>query len=55
MMKAVEKANSSHLPEIINNYNSRRFGFASRNFYAEFLAALNVVNNYKAYFGGYPH
>ena len=54
MMKAVEKANSSHLPEIINNYNSRRFGFASRNFYAEFLAALNVVNNYKAYFGDIP-
>lgn len=54
IMKAVEKTNSSHLPEIINNYNSRRFGFASRNFYAEFLAALNVVNNYKAYFGDIP-
>lgn len=54
IMKAVEKTNSSHLPEIINNYNSRRFGFASRNFYTEFLAALDVVNNYKAYFGDLP-
>lgn len=52
--KAVEKTNSSHLPEIINNYNHRRFGFASKNFYAEFLAALDVVNNYKAYFGDIP-
>jgi membrane-bound lytic murein transglycosylase D len=49
--RAVERTNSSHLPEIINNYNNRRFGFASKNFYAEFLAALDVVNNYKAYFG----
>ena len=49
--RAVEKTNSSHLPEIINNYSQRRFGFASKNFYAEFLAALDVVNNYKAYFG----
>ncbi|MBI5181975.1 MAG: lytic transglycosylase domain-containing protein [Nitrospirae bacterium] len=52
--KAVEKTNSSHLPEIINNYNHRRFGFASKNFYAEFLAALDVVNNYKVYFGDIP-
>src|SRR4030066_2055819 len=49
--RAVEQTNSSHLPEIINGYNNRRFGFASKNFYAEFLAALDVVSNYKAYFG----
>ena len=47
----MKKTNSTHLPEIINNYNQRRFGFASKNFYAEFLAALDVVNNYKNYFG----
>src|SRR5690606_30951331 len=27
------------------------FGFASKNFYAEFLAALEVAKNYKKYFG----
>ena len=33
------------------NYKSRSFGFASRNFYAEFLAALQVVGEYQQYFG----
>jgi len=35
---------------IIKNYKSRTFGFASRNFYAEFLAALYVSNNADKYF-----
>jgi membrane-bound lytic murein transglycosylase D len=34
---------SSAIEEIIARYNGPRFGFASRNFYAEFLAALEVV------------
>ena len=29
----------------------RRFGFASRNFYAEFLAAVDVERDYRAHFG----
>jgi len=36
---------------IIQKYKSRSFGFASKNFYAEFLAVLRVVNNYEFYFG----
>lgn len=36
---------------IVKYYKSRSFGFASRNFYAEFLAALHVTRNYKRYFG----
>ncbi len=36
---------------IYREYNSRSFGFASRNFYAEFLAALHVATNYENYFG----
>lgn len=35
---------------IVQNYNSRSFGFASRNFYAEFLAALYVSTHYRDYF-----
>lgn len=36
---------------IYENYKSRTFGFASKNFYAEFLAASHVAANYKTYFG----
>ena len=38
------------LVDIINGYRSRTFGFASQNFYAEFLAALHVVKNKEKYF-----
>ncbi len=40
----------SDITKIINNYKSRTFGFASQNFYAEFLAALYVVKNQNKYF-----
>ena len=36
---------------IFQEYKSRRFGFASRNFYAEFLAAREVAIQYQKYFG----
>jgi membrane-bound lytic murein transglycosylase D len=36
---------------IISEYKGRSFGFASRNFYAEFLAAREVAKNYQRYFG----
>lgn len=36
---------------IFENYRSRIFKFASRNFYAEFLAARQVAANYRYYFG----
>ena len=36
---------------IFNDYKSRRFRFASRNFYSEFLAARKVAKNYEKYFG----
>lgn len=35
---------SNAVEEIIVHYNGPRFGFASRNFYPEFLAALDVVH-----------
>lgn len=40
-----------HYENVFNNYQSRTFGFASRNFYSEFLAAKAVAENYKEYFG----
>lgn len=36
---------------IVKGYRSRIFGFASRNFYSEFLAAREVAKNYRHYFG----
>lgn len=50
MLRAREK-HGSDLLAIIANYESKYFGFASRNFYAEFLAALEVARNYQTYFG----
>ena len=36
---------------IFKHYNGRRFKFASRNFYSEFIAARDVAKNYRRYFG----
>jgi membrane-bound lytic murein transglycosylase D len=36
---------------IFSDYSGRRFKFASRNFYSEFLAARHVANNHALYFG----
>ena len=37
--------------DVFADYSSRRFKFASRNFYPEFLAARHVAKNYREYFG----
>jgi len=39
------------IARVIADYEGPAFRFASRNFYAEFLAALQVSENYSAYFG----
>ncbi|MGA1869397.1 MAG: transglycosylase SLT domain-containing protein [bacterium] len=54
MRKAVKRLGTNDFLHIINNYKSRTFGFASRNFYFEFLAAWKVAKNYKHYFGDIP-
>jgi membrane-bound lytic murein transglycosylase D len=41
---------TSSISEIINNYKGSRFGFASRNFYPQFLAILDITNNFNKYF-----
>ncbi len=47
------RAKRSHgsYESILENYESRSFGFASRNFYSEFLAAREIAGNYRKYFG----
>ncbi|MFV1950702.1 MAG: transglycosylase SLT domain-containing protein [Nitrospinota bacterium] len=51
MKRAKRQVGSDKIVDVINGYNSYIFGFASKNFYAEFLAALEIVKNYKRYFG----
>lgn len=53
MKRAVSQTGSEDLGVIAFNYTSRSFGFASRNFYAEFLAALTVYENRASYFSGH--
>jgi membrane-bound lytic murein transglycosylase D len=44
MNRAVKKSRSKDLSKIIKRYKKKSFGFASQNFYAEFLAALRSYN-----------
>ena len=49
--RASEKHATRELGEIIEQHRSRLFGFASKNFYAEFYAAWKVATEYETYFG----
>jgi membrane-bound lytic murein transglycosylase D len=51
MKQAVATVGTTDFGIIVQRYRGPLFGFASQNFYAEFLAALDVVQNYKQYFG----
>ena len=51
-MRRAKNRYGGNIVDIINRYRSRTFGFASKNFYAEFLAALQVVQNKEKYFPG---
>jgi membrane-bound lytic murein transglycosylase D len=51
MLRASRLLATNSLPEIIKRYKSRSFGFASSNFYCEFLAMLEVEREYRKYFG----
>lgn len=51
MKRAVAQLGTTDIGTIVKNFESRSFKFASSNFYAEFLAAIAVRNNYQAYFG----
>lgn len=49
--RAVRDVGSNDIGRIIDEYKGPRFGFASRNFYPQFLAALHVDSNYEDYYG----
>src|SRR6516225_1365715 len=49
--RAKEMLGTDDIVRIVRSYNSRTFGFASRNFYVSFLAALEIDRNPEKYFG----
>jgi len=49
--RAVREVGTTDPATIIENYKGPAYKFASRNFYPEFLAALQVERNYRRYFG----
>ncbi len=51
MRRAKRKLGTDDLAVIIKKYRSRSFGFASRNFYAQFLAARKILRAHETYFG----
>lgn len=51
MMRAVRKVGSEELEDLVTDYRSRSFGFASSNFFTELLAAIEVEKNAEIYFG----
>jgi membrane-bound lytic murein transglycosylase D len=51
MRRAQEQMGTSDIAVIARKYQSRSFGFASRNFYVAFLAALEIDQNPEKFFG----
>ena len=49
--RAKETLGTDDIVRIVRSYSSRTFGFASRNFYVSFLAALDIDRNPEKYFG----
>ncbi len=51
MQRAARQLGTKDIGVIIDKYRSRSFGFASKNFYASFLAAMEIDLAPEAYFG----
>jgi membrane-bound lytic murein transglycosylase D len=49
--RGLQKTGGKTLPDLIDRYDAKSFGFASQNFYAEFLAAYDVEREWKQHFG----
>jgi membrane-bound lytic murein transglycosylase D len=51
MVRATKAVGTTDIDVIVQKYKGAAFGFASRNFYASFLAALEIDSNPVRYFG----
>ncbi len=52
MQRAVRRLGTRDMGQIATRYRSRLFGFASRNFYSEFVAAARIYQDRERYFPG---
>jgi membrane-bound lytic murein transglycosylase D len=52
MARAVSEIGSDNLVDLIERYEHPNWGFAAKNFYAEFLAAVEIGKNINQYFPG---
>lgn len=50
LMRAVSNLGTRDIGTIVSKHQGRTFGFASRNFYAEFVAAANLYENREHFF-----
>jgi membrane-bound lytic murein transglycosylase D len=50
--RAVDAVGSENLVDLIQNYSHPNWGFPSKNFYAEFLAAVEIGSNVERHFPG---
>jgi membrane-bound lytic murein transglycosylase D len=55
LRRAQDDLGTSDIAVIVRRYQGSTFGFASRNFYVAFLAALEVDRNAEKYFGPMTH
>jgi membrane-bound lytic murein transglycosylase D len=51
LARGLRETKGKDLDDLIARWDGRRFGFASRNFYSEFIAALDVEQNHREHFG----
>jgi membrane-bound lytic murein transglycosylase D len=55
LRRAQDELGTDNIAVIVKHYQGATFGFASRNFYVAFLAALEVDRNAEKYFGPLTH
>ncbi|MDP3293231.1 MAG: LysM peptidoglycan-binding domain-containing protein [Nevskia sp.] len=51
MVKGLREVNGTTLTDLIERYKAKSFGFASSNFYAEFIAASEIERDYRSHYG----
>ncbi|MBD3308995.1 transglycosylase SLT domain-containing protein [candidate division KSB3 bacterium] len=51
LLQAIKHLQTTDLGEIVRHYRGARFGFYSKNYYAQFLAVVDVMRNSRKYFG----
>ncbi|GAK58491.1 peptidoglycan-binding LysM:Lytic transglycosylase, catalytic [Candidatus Vecturithrix granuli] len=51
VLNAVKQVKTTDLGKIVREYQGSSFGFYSRNYYAEFVAAAHIMYDYKRYLG----